>query len=268
MSDLFNLAVLQHQSSPGDVDANLNRLSNASAIAASKHAQLLVTPEASLCGYNLSLETNRSVAQVADGELRQSICELCKEHKLAIAYGFVEKEDDTYYNTGQLIDMHGDVLQRYRKNHLWGAMDNHLFKAGDRLQKPVNVDGWQVAILICYDVEFPEYPRIHALAGADLIVVPTALAGEWHTVADKVIPVRAYENQLYVAYANYCGDEHDCTYAGRSCICGPDASDLARAEQEDTLLIATLDKTQISAIRTEIPYHQDRLPEFYRSLST
>lgn len=267
MSDLFTLAVLQHQSSPGDVDANLNRLRNAAAIAASKQAQLLITPEVSLSGYNISVDTNRAVAQDAEGSLRQSIGELCKKHAIAIAYGFVEQDEDTYYNTVQLVDKHGEVLQKYRKNHLWGAMDNHLFTAGNKLQPPATVDGWQIAILICYDVEFPEYPRLHALAGADLIVVPTALAGEWHTVADKVVPVRAYENQLFVAYANFCGDENNCTYAGRSCICGPDASDLARADQEDALLIATLDRNDINTLRKEIPYHKDRLPNRYKSLS-
>ncbi len=265
-TELLTIGVLQHESSPGDIKANLQRLSNAAKVAAGKQVQLLVTPEVSLCGYNLSVETNRQTAQAADGELMHAVSTLCVEHNMAIAYGFVEHDNGVYYNSVQLIDKHGNVLQRYRKSHLWGEMDNHLFTAGDSLLPPVTIDGWQVAMLICYDIEFPENPRAHALAGADLVIVPTALAGEWHTVADRVVPVRAYENQIFVAYANYCGTEFDCHYAGKSCICGPDSEDLARAEDEPALLVATLNKNSISSIRKSIPYHQDRLPALYQTL--
>ena len=268
MSETLTIAVLQHESSPGQLAANLQRLSDAAAQAAKQDVQLLVTPETSLCGYNLSLEANRKVAQPADGELTQAVSTLCQKYKMAIAYGFVEQDGDTFYNTVQLIDKTGRVLQRYRKTHLWGAMDKQLFTEGDAILKPVNIDGWQVAMLICYDIEFPENARTHALAGAELIVVPTALAGDWHTVADRVVPVRAYENQLFVAYANFCGSEYDCHYAGKSCICGPNSEDLARAQSDATLLIATLNKSSIQSIRDEIPYLQDRLPSLYNAITS
>jgi len=267
MTDTLTIAVLQSQSSPGDTNASLQKLSDAAANAAKQQVQLLITPETFLSGYNLSVEANRAAAHTATGKLTQSISALCQQHNMAIAYGFVEQDDDTYYNTVQIIDKTGTVQQRYRKSHLWGAMDNHLFTAGDAILPPVTIDGWRVATLICYDVEFPENARTHALAGAELIIVPTALAGEWHTVADKVVPVRAYENQLFVAYANYCGDEYDCHYAGKSCICGPDAEDLARAQTQPSLLVATLDKKAIRNIRQQIPYHQDRLTKHYQSIT-
>ena len=156
MSDALTIAVLQHESSPGQLDANLQRLSDVAVQAAAQKVQLLVTPETSLCGYNLSLEANRKVAQPADGELTDAVSALCKQHNMAIAYGFVEQAGDTFYNTVQLIDKSGKVVQRYRKTHLWGAMDKQLFSAGDAILKPVEIDGWQIAMLICYDVEFPE----------------------------------------------------------------------------------------------------------------
>ena len=268
MTDTLTIAVLQHESSPGDLSANLKRLTDTAAQAAAQNVQLLVTPETSLCGYNLSLEANRKVAQPAQGELTDAVSALCKQHNMAIAYGFVEQDGDSYHNTVQLIEKTGKVLQRYRKTHLWGPMDKELFTAGDALLPPVIIDGWQVGMLICYDVEFPENARTHALAGAELIIVPTALAGDWHTVAERVVPVRAYENQLFIAYANYCGVENDCHYAGRSCITGPDSDDLARAHTDPTLLIATLKKSSIDSIRKEIPYHQDRLPSLYKAITS
>ncbi|MEE9332717.1 MAG: carbon-nitrogen hydrolase family protein [Granulosicoccaceae bacterium] len=268
MNDVLTIAVLQHESSPGDVSANLERLTKAAAQAAAQNVQLLVTPEASLCGYNLSLETNRKVAQPAQGELTDAVSDLCKQHNMAIAYGFVERDGDTYYNTVQIIDKTGTVLQRYRKSHLWGEMDNDLFTAGETVLPPVTIEGWKVGMLICYDIEFPENARTHAIAGAELIIVPTALAGDWHIVAERVVPVRAYENQLFIAYANYCGTENDCEYAGRSCISGPDSDDIARAHTEATLLVGTLNKSRIQSIRKEIPYHQDRLPSLYKTITS
>ncbi len=268
MANTLTIAVLQHESSPGDLNANLQRLTTTAADAASQNVQLLVTPETSLCGYNLSLEANRKVAQPAQGDLTDAVSTLCQQHNMAIAYGFVEQDGDSYYNTVQLIDKTGKILQRYRKSHLWGAMDNALFTAGDAILPPVTIDGWQVGMLICYDVEFPENARTHALAGAELIIVPTALAGDWYTVAERVVPVRAYENQLFIAYANFCGEENDCHYAGRSCISGPDSEDLARAKTDATLLVATLNKNSIDSIRKEIPYHQDRLPSLYKAITS
>ncbi|MFY8044397.1 MAG: nitrilase-related carbon-nitrogen hydrolase, partial [Rhodoferax sp.] len=76
--------------------------------------------------------------------------------------------------------------------------------------------------LICYDVEFPEATRRLALAGADLIVVPTANMPEFDFVAQSLVPVRAYENQLYVAYANYIGAEGAVHYGGLSLLAAPD----------------------------------------------
>jgi len=86
----------------------------------------------------------------------------------------------------------------------------------------------------------------------------------WREVAEKVIPVRAYENQIFIAYCNYCGDENGLQYEGRSCIAGPDGTDLARAAQAPTMLTATLERQAIQDARSALPYHRDRRPELYK----
>jgi len=88
----------------------------------------------------------------------------------------------------------------------------------------------------------------------------------WRDVAERLVPVRAYENQLYIAYCNYCDAEGDITYEGRSCIVGPDGADLDRAEKKPTLLTATLTKEAIKSNRDTLPYHRDRRPALYSSL--
>jgi predicted amidohydrolase len=73
----------------------------------------------------------------------------------------------------------------------------------------VELEGWKLGLLICYDLEFPENARRLALAGAELILVPTANMVPFDFVADVTVRARAFENQCYVAYANYCGHEGD-----------------------------------------------------------
>jgi 5-aminopentanamidase len=123
--------------------------------------------------------------------------------------------------------------------------------------------GYNIGILICYDVEFPEAVRALALAGAELIAVPTALIRPFDIVARTLVPARAFENQVYVAYAGMCGSEAGLGYCGLSCIVGPDGQDLARAGTGADLLLADIDLSAISRSRKENPYFIDRNPELY-----
>ena len=81
-------------------------------------------------------------------------------------------------------------------------------------QPPVAATDQGLELLICYDVEFPENACRLALAGADLNIVPTANMIPYEFVANTIVPARAYENQLYVGYANYCGSAGQSTTAG------------------------------------------------------
>ena len=267
MSNDFSVATLQHVPVPGDIAAALQRINNSASEAAANGCNLMVVPECSVTGYNQPLGDMQKSALTADGQTVQAIAEICRKHRIAIAYGFAEKDGDRYYNCVQISDATGNTIAHYRKTHLWGDLDRTLFSAGNDNSPVVNIDGWQVGILICYDVEFPENVRTLALAGAELIVVPTGLMQPWRDVAERVVPVRAYENQLYIAYCNYCDAEDNIIYEGRSCIVGPDGTDLDRAEKKPTLLSATLTKEAIKNNREALPYHRDRRPDLYTSIT-
>ena len=125
--------------------------------------------------------------------------------------------------------------------------------------------GLKAGLLICYDVEFPETVRHLASSEADLILVPTALPASEHAgfIARSIIPVRAFENQVFVAYANHAGRDAAFSYAGLSGIAAPDGSDLARAPATGTrLLIADLDPSAFGAARAANPYLIDRRMRF------
>ena len=121
-------------------------------------------------------------------------------------------------------------------------------------------------MLICYDVEFPENARKLALRGADLIVAPTANMVPFDVVDTTIVPARAYENQVYVAYANYCGNENGIEYCGLSCVAAPDGSDAARAGRDEELIICELDHGLLTASRQTATYLADRRPQLYAGI--
>ncbi|WP_322899858.1 nitrilase-related carbon-nitrogen hydrolase, partial [Actinacidiphila rubida] len=161
----------------------------------------------------------------------------------------------------------GAELVVYRKAHLFGDYERTAFTPGDRPLAQATVDGVRVGLLICYDVEFPEAVRAHALAGTELLLVPTALMRPYEFVPQVLVPARAYENGMHVAYANRCGPEGEFDFAGLSCLAGPDGTVRARAGAGPELLVASVDPEAVRAARAETPYLADRRPELYRSLT-
>ena len=264
MSDTLRVSLLQHAPTPEALTVSLKRIAHYAKVAADAGNDLLLLPEASLTGYNISLDAAKCMAERQDGEAFNEIAAIAKRNKIAIVYGYIEQDGEVLYNSTQFIDETGQSIGHYRKTHLWGDLDRQLFQPGETFAPLVNYKDWKIGLLICYDVEFPETVRHLALSGADLILIPTALMHPWDFVATHVTRVRAAENQVYLAYANYCGAENNLEYAGKSCIAGPDGDALAQAGTDEALLSATLSKQAISNIRKRLPYHRDRREQLYK----
>ena len=90
----------------------------------------------------------------------------------------------------------------------------------------------------------------------------------FEVVANTIVPARAYENQVYVAYANYCGNEGELDYCGLSCMAAPDGCAAARAGADEELLIGELDHGRLTASRRAASYLADRRPQLYAALTT
>lgn len=264
----MRIALYQCPPLPLDVGGNLQRLAQQASIAADQGADLLVFPEMFLTGYNIGADAAFALAEVRDGPSAQKVMAIAQTTGVAILYGYPERSNDgQIYNAVQLIDAQGVSVGHYRKTHLFGDLDNAMFAAsGDDFQL-IELNGWHLGLLICYDVEFPENTRRLALAGADLILVPTANMKPYDFVADVTIRARAFENQCYVAYANYCGHEGEIEYCGLSSIAAPDGSRIAVAADDETLIIGTLNRRLMEESRAINRYFKDRRPELYAGLS-
>ncbi|MDE1910658.1 MAG: carbon-nitrogen hydrolase family protein [Pseudomonas sp.] len=261
----MRVALYQCPPLPLDVAGNLKRLHQLAQEA--NDADLLVLPEMFLTGYNIGVEAVGALAETQDGPSAQSIAALAKNSGVAILYGYPERgADGQIYNAVQLIDANGQRLCNYRKTHLFGDLDNSMFSAGDDDFPLVELNGWKLGFLICYDLEFPENTRRLALAGAELILVPTANMVPFDFVADVTVRARAFENQCYVAYANYCGQEGEIQYCGQSSIAAPDGQRIAQAGLDEALIVGTLDRQLMVDSRAANRYLLDRRPELYGAL--
>ncbi|MFD7326661.1 carbon-nitrogen hydrolase family protein [Streptomyces sp. NPDC059875] len=261
-------ALLQSSGELGDVAANLKILDEAAARAAAAGAGLLLAPELFLTGYAIGADMAR-LAEPSDGPSAQAVAAVAARHGLAVAYGYPERDTERHgvlYNAAQLIGADGAVLARYRKTHLYGGFEHQWFTPGDDSVVQAELGGLTVGLMICYDVEFPENVRAQALAGTDLLLVPTALMHPAEVVAESVVPVRAFENQMYVAYANRAGSEGEFEFVGLSTLAGPDGTARARAGRGEDLVIGDVDPALLAASRADNPYLRDRRPGLYGSL--
>lgn len=256
---------LQMQPAAADIAANLARISAAAASAAALGARLLVTPEMGVTGYAI-WDQIAGLAQPRDGAIIASLKETARAHDIAVVAGFPERDGATVYNTAVLVQPDG-TASFYRKCHVYGALENAAFTKSASHSPIVEIAGIKAAMLICYDVEFPEMVRAAVLAGAQLLLVPTALprGAPAHRVAMSMVPTRAFENNVFIVYAGLCGEENATPYQGNSVIVGPDGEDIARAGMDDTLLLAAVDPARYATMALD-PYLADRRPELYGGL--
>lgn len=266
----MKLACLQVAPSQADVAQTLAQLDAFAAQAKQAGCALLITPEMYLTGYNIGAERVAELAEPADGAFARNVAGIAQDHGIAILYGYPEADPEggAPFNAVQLVDATGQRVGNYRKTHLFGAVDRAQFQAGASRSPVLIWNGWKVALAICYDVEFPELIRAYALDGAELVLAPTANMAPFDSVALRLVPARAEENGLFMAYANFCGSEGDFDYCGLSCVCGPDGRDIRRAGREAELIVADIDQGDIAKARAAVRYLGDRRPEIYDGTGT
>ena len=257
----MKIAICQSRGRPARIDENLAAMRQAALQAAGQQAQLVIFPEMFLTGYNIG-EAVFKLAEPADGPSARMAGRIAREAGIALLYGYPEQAEAGVYNAALLIDRRGKAAANYRKTHLYGSFENRVFRKGDALVM-VRLEGVNIGILICYDVEFPETVRALAAAGARLIAVPTALMQPYCRVAETVVAARAYESQVYVAYVNRCGSEGKLTYCGASCVIGPDGLDRVRTQRKEGLHVVSIDPRAVERERRANPIFDRRRPALY-----
>lgn len=252
----FRLAVGQAPADLASPMERLNWLSDKLPEIAAKGSDLLLLPELFATGYNIGGQIEAR-AEPADGPMAQDIAALAMAHRVAIHYGFAELNSGAVYNSAQCIGPDGVQLGGHRKLLIPPGFERDHFTPGSGCTL-FNYRGIQIAMLICYDAEFPETVRHVASLGAELVLVPTALGDQWEWVSQRMIPTRAYENGIFLAYANSAGAEYGMKFLGQSFIATPDGEELARAKAEPAIIYGELQLDRVAKAQARLPYLKDR----------
>lgn len=253
----MRIALFQMAAVAGDVAANLDTIAKAAAEAARGGADLLIAPELATTGYGVG-DAIRDLAEPADGRQVARLSAIARANGLAVIAGFAERDGDHIYNSAVFTDGESKPLV-YRKAYLYGDYERALFTPAPPSAPIARWRDLNIGMLICYDVEFPENVRRAAMAGADLVAVATALpiCPQAGFISGPMIQVRAFENHVFVAYANLAGDDGRFTYCGLSHLASPDGATQARATDAPTLLFADIRPGDFDASRETNPYLPD-----------
>lgn len=256
---IMKMAAYQ-MSAAGDSDQRLTRIKAALAQAASNDADMLVGPELAVTGYGRG-EVLQTLAQRADGPWVSDLQETVAQTGVSLVVGFPERDDAGCYISAVVIDRDNPATPVfYRKGQLYGTYEKSIFQSPGPATVVTDIGGLKMGFLICYDIEFPEHVRRLAQAGAEVIVVPTALpkSASAAFIARHMIRVRAFENQVFVVYADNADADARFEYQGLSSIVAPDGSVLASApEYGDALIYAEIDRDAFAQIKEENPYLTD-----------
>jgi len=250
----FKIGIYQHKVKDEPVLKKIDKLENV--LKKNPSCDLIIVPELYLSGYG-NEKVIKKLQEKRGGQSSKLIANLCKKYATAILYGYPEHYQNKLFNAAQFINNQGEVLVNHRKSMLpLSSKENLIFDKGSK-QTLITYKGLKIGIVICYELEFPELVRKLALKGAQLILAPTAQSIHWPAASRYIARSRAFENGVYVAYANFIGKLNDIDFLGESKIIGPDGLDLTNAKKKETVITAIINTTAIAKVRKKMPYLKD-----------
>ena len=290
MSRKLTVAVVQHTAGDTDKEINLARSLKGIEKAATAGARLVLLPELHATPYFCKTAETAlfDLAETIPGPTTEVLGRAAKQHNInVIASVFEHRSAGIYHNTAVVMDSNGDIAGMYRKMHIPddpGYYEKFYFTPGDLGFQPITVDNIRLGVLVCWDQWFPEAARLMALAGAELLVYPSAIGWDpddseaergrqreaWLTVQRG----HAIANNLPLMSSNRVGFESDpsnqtagADFWGSSFICGQQGEWLAQADMEsETLITANIDLQRTEDLRRLWPYLRDRRIDAYDNL--
>ncbi len=256
-----------------DTQRNLETAQHLVRAAAADGATLILLPEKwTVLGSPQQLSDG---AQTLDGEAITWAREIARELCIDLVAGSIAERiagQERMSNTSVHVSPDGEIHAVYRKVHLFDVevggtryCESDTDQAGDELVLSATADGTELGLSVCYDLRFPELYRELAVAGARILLVPSAFTlGTTRDHWEVLLRARAIENQCFVVAANQIGrDGAGRQCGGRSMIIDPWGLVLAQAPDEQTQISAPLDLSSLKSIRERIPSLASRRPDVY-----
>jgi N-carbamoylputrescine amidase len=279
MSRMVRIAVAQYAPHVGDVPGNRAAAVDWARRAAAESVDLLVLPELASSGYVFASddEASASAEDAKRGDVVLALTEVCSASGTHCVVGLNELDGAVRHNSAVLIGPQGHVAT-YRKLHLFND-EKSWFEPGGELPV-VELPFGKVGMVICFDLWFPEAVRALALAGAEVIAVPTNWVASFrrqvydaagYCMGDIVAMASAGQSGVVVACADRVGVEREVQFLGCSVIVGPDGWPLQgpAGPDEEALLVADVDLDSVAASRRRTPRNhliEDRRPDSYNAV--
>ena len=255
----------------GDAAANRDLAAAAIADAAARGAEVIVLPELMSSGYVFESQPEaRGLAEPPDGPTVMAWARLAAEYDVITVAGLCEDGGAQVYNSAVLVDASG-LRCVYRKAHLWDA-EPRWFAAGAAAPPVVATKHGLIGVMVCYDLEFPEWVRLPALDGAQLLCAPVNWPAYPRPDGERpseVVRVQADAgvNRMFIAACDRVGTERGVQWVGGSVIVDADgwplAGGLASAQPATVLAECDLDAALDKAVSENNDVLCDRRPELY-----
>lgn len=220
----------------------------------SGQADLVVLPEMFSTGFTMNCEI---LAEPITGPTITALRAMASKYHLALAGSYIAREDEKCYNRGFFLTPEG-AAHFYDKRHLFrmGEEGKHFAPGNNKLI--VSYKGWNICLLVCYDLRFPVWSR-NVGNQYDLLIYTANWPTSRRRVWDTLLPARAIENMCYVCGSNRIGtDGNHLAHNGGSCVISPKGEILAQAkDDEEEAIIQELDLDGLRMFREKFPVWKD-----------
>ena len=286
----MKIGIIQ-QANTADISANINKLEKNIRECAAKGAELVVLQELHNGLYFCQTEDTKQfdLAENIPGESTNRFGKIAKELSIVLVTSLFEKRaPGLYHNTSVVFEKDGSIAGKYRKMHIPddpAYYEKFYFTPGDLGFEPIPTSLGKLGVLICWDQWYPEAARLMALAGAELLIYPTAIG--WESTDKKEEKDRqlnawvsaqrghAVANGLHVISVNRVGHEADPSgvtngiqFWGNSFVAGPQAEPIASAgNHEEENLIVEIDIKRSEQVRRIWPFFRDRRIDAFQDLT-
>ena len=260
-----------------DVKANRSQAKRLVEKASRDGAQLVVLPEMSIVEFFPRHPHRYEYADLAEpipGPTFEWFAKLAQDNGVHIVYNQYERSaEHLFFDTSVVIDRSGQFRGSQRMMHIAeepGYNEKFYYTPGWDLYRVFELDGWRFGIAICYDRHFPEVFRSFILQGAELVVVPTAVAASepFADVYELEMKAAAITHGVYIAAANRAGSEPPLDFLGRSMVIDPQGRIVGSLEdQPNDVCTVEIRKEAVTKARMLFPFLRDRRPETYGLLS-
>lgn len=259
---MIKVLIVQMQSVLGDKKANFTKITRLLEGYKNSNADLIILPELFATGWFCDIY-DKVAENIKDSETIRFLSDIAKNFKANLIGGsFVRREDDgTIKNTCPVFDRNGNIIATYDKMHLYSYLGDTENLNSTKGEKPViaQTDIGKIGLTVCYDIRFPEIYRCYAFGGADILVNvaawPKSRKLHWETLSRA----RAIENQSFMIAVSQTGEIQNGIYnLGHSAVLSPLGKTIASLNDEETVLTAEFDLTEMKELREKVKTLSDK----------